>query len=75
MGKKPSNDLKELIERYSNKGDTVLDPFSGYGVFCSEAYILNRNVISNNLNPIANYINIQLLEKNVDLKLPKNNGD
>ena len=68
-GKKPSNDLKGLIEKYSKEGDTVLDPFSGYGVFCSEAYILNRNVISNDLNPIANFINVQLLEKNIDLKL------
>lgn len=70
-GKKPSNDLKGLIEKYSNEGDTVLDPFSGYGVFCSEAYILNRNVISNDLNPVANFINIQLLEKNIDLELLK----
>lgn len=68
-GKKPSNDLKELIEKYSKEGDTLLDPFSGYGVFCSEAYILNRNVISNDLNPVANFINAQLLEKNIDLKL------
>lgn len=70
-GKKPSNDLKGLIEKYSKEGDTVLDPFSGYGVFCSEAYILNRNVISNDLNPVANFINIQLLEKNIDLELLK----
>ncbi len=70
-GKKPSNDLKELIEKYSNEGDTVLDPFSGYGVFCSEAFILNRNVISNDLNPVANFINVQLLEKEIDLKLLK----
>lgn len=70
-GKKPSNDLKGLIEKYSKEGDTVLDPFSGYGVFCSEAYILNRNVISNDLNPVANFINVQLLEKNIDLELLK----
>ena len=70
-GKKPSNYLKELIEKYSKEGDTVLDPFSGYGVFCSEAYILNRNVISNDLNPVANFINKQLLEKKIDLELLK----
>lgn len=70
-GKKPSNDLKELIEVYSNEGDTVLDPFSGYGVFCCEALILNRNVISNDLNPIANFINKQLLNKSIDLELVK----
>ena len=54
-GKKPSNNLKALIEKYSREGDTILDPFSGYGVFCCEAYLLNRNVISNDLNPIANF--------------------
>jgi hypothetical protein len=40
-------------------------------VFCSEAFILNRNIISNDLNPVANFINIQLLEKDVDLDLLK----
>ena len=70
-GKKPSNDLKALIEKYSKEGDAVLDPFSGYGVFCCEAFILNRNVISNDLNPIASFLNRQLLEKEVNLKLLK----
>ena len=70
-GKKPSNDLKELIEKYSDEGDVVLDPFAGYGVFCCEALILNRNVISNDLNPIANFINVQLLNKDIDLDLVK----
>ncbi len=70
-GKKPSNDLKELIEEFSNEGDTVLDPFSGYGVFCCEALILNRNVIANDLNPIANFLNKQLLNKEIDLELVK----
>jgi DNA modification methylase len=67
-GKKPSSDLKVLIEKFSTEGDTILDPFSGYGVFCCEAYLLNRNVISNDLNPIANFINKQLLSKDFDLK-------
>lgn len=67
-GKKPSSNLGALVRDYSNEGDTVLDPFSGYGVFCCEAYILGRNVISNDLNPAANFINAQLLEEHVDLK-------
>lgn len=70
-GKKPSSDLSVLIRKYSAEGDTVLDPFSGYGVFCCEAFLLNRNVISNDLNPVANFLNEQLLEKNVDLELLK----
>ena len=68
-GKKPSNDLKVLINEYSNQGDTVLDPFSGYGVFGCEAFIMNRNVILNDLNPVANFLNIQLLQRNIDLEL------
>ncbi|MGB0932321.1 MAG: DNA methyltransferase, partial [Chitinophagales bacterium] len=68
-GKKPSSDLKTLIEKYTVENDIVLDPFSGYGVFCCEAFIANRNVITNDLNPIANFLNIQLLEKEVDLAL------
>lgn len=68
-GKKPSNDLKELIEKYSKQGDTVLDPFAGYGVFGCEAFILNRNVILNDLNPVANFLNNQLLQKDIDLQL------
>lgn len=67
-GKKPSSDLRELIESFSKEGDTILDPFSGYGVFCCEAFLLKRNVISNDLNPIANFINSQLLRKDIDLK-------
>jgi len=66
-GKKPSSNLGALVREYSNEGDMVLDPFSGYGVFCCEAYILGRNVISNDLNPAANFINAQLFEKDVDL--------
>ncbi len=71
-GKKPANNLSALIEKYSNIGDIILDPFAGYGVFCSEAYILQRNVILNDLNPIANYIEEQLLEKDIDLSKLEN---
>jgi DNA modification methylase len=67
-GKKPANDVKILIEKYSKEGDMILDPFSGYGVFCCEAFLLKRNVISNDLNPIANFINRQLLNKDINFK-------
>lgn len=66
-GKKPANNLNQLINQYSNEGDTVLDPFAGYGVFCCEALLLNRNVISNDLNPIAVFINNQLLSCDINL--------
>ena len=68
-GKKPSKDLQVLIEKYSLPGDTVLDPFSGYGVFVCEAYLNNRNAIGNDLNPASIFIQEQLLNSDVDLKL------
>jgi adenine-specific DNA methylase len=68
-GKKPSGDLGDLIKKYSKEGDTLLDPFSGYGVFACEAYLMNRNIISNDLNPVASFLNTQLLETNIDLDL------
>ncbi len=65
-GKKPSNELKKIIEKYSKENDFVLDPFAGYGGFGCEAILLNRKVILNDLNPISNFICKVLLEKNID---------
>lgn len=70
-GKKPSKDLKILIEKFSKQNDLLLDPFSGYGVFVCEAFLMGRNVIGNDLNPAANFILDQLLNTNVDLKIFK----
>ena len=65
-GKKPATGLKPLVEKYSKEGDWVIDPFAGYGVFCCEAFLENRNVIINDLNPIANFIEKNLFSTNVD---------
>jgi DNA modification methylase len=66
-GKKPSNHLFELIQKYTNEGDIVLDPFAGYGVFVCEAYLNGRNAIGNDLNPVASFIQDQLLNDNLSL--------
>lgn len=66
-GKKPSKDLNELLDKYTNPGDIVLDPFSGYGVFLCEAYLNNRNAIGNDLNPASCFIQEQLLNSEIDL--------
>ena len=66
-GKKPAAAVKPLISEYTSNGDVVLDPFSGYGVFCCEAYIAGRSVIANDLNPIANFITSTLFEKHIDI--------
>ena len=66
-GKKPANGLGALIEKYTNEGDIVLDPFSGYGVFCCEAFLRGRNVIANDLNPIANFISKNLISTSLSV--------
>ena len=68
-GKKPSKDLLQLIEKYSDEGDILLDPFAGYGVFVCEAYLNGRNAIGNDLNPSSTFIQKQLLNSEIDLDL------
>lgn len=66
-GKKPSEELKAQVLKYSKENDTILDPFSGYGGIGIESIIEKRNVILNDLNPIACFINENILNQNVDL--------
>jgi DNA modification methylase len=66
-GKKPAAGISPLVDRYTEPGDTVIDPFSGYGVFCCEAFLKDRNVIVNDLNPIANFIAKNLFAKDVNI--------
>lgn len=42
-----------FIEMLTGPGDTVYDPFSGRGTTVIEAAILNRKVISNDINPLS----------------------
>ncbi len=42
-----------VVERYSQEGDTILDPFCGCGTFAIEAKALNRNSINFDINPNA----------------------
>ncbi len=42
-----------LIERVSEPGDTVLDPFCGTGTVVREALALGRNAIGLDVNPLA----------------------
>lgn len=70
-GKKPASGISPLVDRYTKPGDTIIDPFSGYGVFCCEAYLKNRNVIVNDLNPIANFIAKNLFSSDVNISIIK----
>ncbi|MCK4577703.1 MAG: hypothetical protein KAU50_02865 [Candidatus Marinimicrobia bacterium] len=42
-----------FIQRFSNRGDLVLDPFSGRGTTATEACVNGRVGVANDLNPLA----------------------
>lgn len=44
---------KFFIEHLSNAGDIIYDPFSGRGTTIVEAALLDRTVISNDINPLS----------------------
>lgn len=54
--RRPANVVRAYIQRYSEEGDVVLDPFGGTGVTAIEAFLLGRHAIHNDLNPFANFI-------------------
>ena len=66
-GKKPASGISPLVDKYTEPGDLIIDPFAGYGVFCCEAFLKNRSVIVNDLNPIANFIAKNLFSKDVNI--------
>jgi DNA modification methylase len=45
-----------LIEKYSAKGELVLDPFCGSGTTLLEAYLQGRQAVGIDLNPLAKLI-------------------
>ena len=54
--RKPHNVVGEYIERYTKKGEIVLDPFTGSGVTAIEALKRGRKAVAMDLNPIAIFI-------------------
>jgi ubiquinone/menaquinone biosynthesis C-methylase UbiE len=53
VGKMKSGMAKALITLYSERGDTVLDPFCGSGVVPLEAVLQGRRALANDLSPYA----------------------
>ncbi len=47
------NYLVFFIKLLTNKDDVVYDPFSGRGTSVIEAALLERNIISNDVNPLS----------------------
>jgi hypothetical protein len=49
----PAKVAHHFIQRYSDAGDVVLDPFSGRGTTALQARVEGRRTICNDLNPLA----------------------
>ncbi len=54
--RRPANVVRAYVERFTVRGDTVLDPYGGTGVTAIEAMLLGRRAIQNDVNPFANFI-------------------
>jgi len=73
--KKPHNLVARYIERYSESGEIVLDPFCGSGVTAIESVRLNRRAIGLDVNLIAvlctqmglEHVDIKALQRSFDL--------
>jgi 16S rRNA G966 N2-methylase RsmD len=63
FGKKPWNVVREYISNYSSPGETVLDPFGGFGTTGIESLRSGRNAILIDLNPYSGFIWKTLLQK------------
>ncbi len=68
--RRPPNVVRTYIERYSQEGDVVLDPFGGTGVTAIEALLLGRRAIHNDLNPFANFIARNIADTSMTMTLP-----
>jgi len=53
IGKIKSSIAGELVERFSKKGDLVVDPFSGAGTIPFEAAIRGRHAFASDISPYA----------------------
>ncbi|MBN2155063.1 MAG: hypothetical protein JW776_03375 [Candidatus Lokiarchaeota archaeon] len=54
--RKPYNVVKAYIQKYTEPGDVVLDPFCGSGVTIAESVLLGRNAIGIDVNPFSVFL-------------------
>src|SRR5579871_4208166 len=47
---------RALIEKFSEEGDTVLDPFCGSGTVAVESQLLGRNAVGSDIDPVAVFV-------------------
>ena len=68
--RRPANVVRAYVERYSQPGDTVLDPFGGTGVTAIEAMLVGRRAVHNDLNPFANFITSNIADTTLPSTVP-----
>src|SRR6266480_1428408 len=68
--RRPANVVRAYLQRYSEEGDVVLDPFGGTGVTAIEAFLLGRKAIQNDLNPFANFIAQNIADTTLSSAMP-----
>lgn len=61
---------RNIILRYSNEGDLILDQFAGGGTTLVEAKLLNRNIIGVDVNDIA----LERCKEKIDFKIDRKIG-
>ncbi len=54
--RKPWFIIGEYVKKYSNNGETVLDPFCGSGTIGLEAILSGRHFVGYDLNPFATFL-------------------
>ncbi|MBW7989469.1 MAG: DNA methylase [Planctomycetes bacterium] len=52
-GKKPIESISYLIEKCTNEGDIVMDPFLGSGLISRECLLRNRRFVGIDINPFS----------------------
>jgi len=62
------NVVQAYIEKFTQPGDLVMDPFGGSGVTSIEALVLRRRAIHLDINPLANFVTQQIATAPVDLE-------
>ena len=65
--KRAWNVVQAYIERFSEPGDIVLDPFGGSGVTAVEALVLRRKAIHVDIAPLANFLTWGVAVAPIDL--------
>src|SRR5438093_552621 len=68
--RRPANVVRAYIDRYSQLGDTVFDPFGGTGVTAIEALLAGRRAIHSDLNPFANFITANIADLSLETTVP-----